>query len=255
MFKSLFQTITDLGHSGIFLLQSLCAIPSALLHPRLLIAQLYSVGNRSLIIVAVAGMFVGMVLALGSYNAMAQFNAEDSIGALVGIILVREIGPVLAALLFAGRAGSALAAELGLMRATEQIDALELMAVDPIKRLIAPRLLAGIIALPILAIVFEVMSLGVAGAHLIGVDLLGVDTNSYWTQMRAAVDVFDDTLFGLLKAGVFGVLVTWIAVYQGFHATPTAAGVSRATTKTVVISSLVILGSNYIMSALFFTSL
>lgn len=252
MQRVFYQPLLDLGQSGIFLLQTLWAIPQSLLRPRHLIAQLYFIGNRSMIIVAVAGMFVGMVLALGSYNAMAQFNAEDSIGALVGIILVREIGPVLAALLFAGRAGSALAAELGLMRATEQIDALELMAVDPIKRLIAPRLLAGIIALPILAIVFEVMSLGVAGAHLIGVDLLGVDTGSYWSQMRNAVDVFDDTLFGLLKAAVFGILVTWIAVYQGYHALPTAAGVGRATTKTVVISSLVVLGSNYIMSALFF---
>lgn len=252
MLNRLLHSLSRLGHSGIFLIRALLAIPGMLRRPSLLIAQIYSVGNRSLIIIAVAGMFVGMVLALGSYNALVQFNSEDSIGALVGIILVREIGPVLAALLFAGRAGSALAAELGLMRATEQIDALELMAVDPIKRLIAPRLLAGIIALPVLAIVFEVMSLGVAGAHLIGVDLLGVDTGSYWSQMRAVVDVFDDTLFGLFKALVFGVLVTWIAVYQGYHAAPTAEGVGRATTSTVVVSSLVVLGANYIMSALFF---
>lgn len=250
--NAVLQKLILLGDSGLFLGRALLAVPSLVFKPRLLIQQIYSVGNRSLIIIAVAGMFVGMVLALGSFNALVQFNSEDSIGALVGIILTREIGPVLTALLFAGRAGSALAAELGLMRATEQIDALELMAVDPIKRLIAPRLLAGIITLPILAIVFEVMSLGVSGAHLIGVDLLGVDTGSYWSQMRSAVDLFDDTLFGLFKALVFGVLVTWIAVYQGFHAEPTAAGVGRATTSTVVISSLVVLGANYIMSALLF---
>jgi len=242
----------ELGRSVVFFFQLLLSVPSVFRRPSLLIQQLYAVGNLSLIIIVVSGLFVGMVLGLQGYRTLVVYGAEESLGVFVGLTLVRELGPVVTGLLFAGRAGSALAAQIGLMRATEQIDALEVMAIDPIKRVLAPRFLAGLISMPLLAAIFSVMALGVAGAYAIGVELLGVDAGAYWSQMQASVNFSDDVMSGVIKTVVFGITITWIALYQGFHAAPTAEGVSRATTSTVVISSLAILGLNFILTAFLF---
>lgn len=243
--------LSGLGRAQFFLLQVLGAIPALLLRPRLIVQQLYYVGQLSMVIIVLAGSFVGMVLALQGYRTLIRFGAEESLGVFVALVIVRELGPVVTALLFAGRAGSALAAELGLMRATDQLSAMEMMAVDPIRRVVAPRFLAGVIAMPLLASVFAVMAIGIAGGHAIGVELLGVDAGSYWSQIRGSVGI-DDITDGLVKATVFGVAITWIAVYQGFNAEPTSEGVSRATTSTVVISSLSILALDFVLTAFMF---
>lgn len=247
--------LSGIGRSAIFLLQLIAAIPQALLRPRLVMQQIYSVGNLSLIIIVVSGLFVGMVLGLQGYRTLVVYGAEESLGIFVGLTLVREIGPVVTGLLFAGRAGSALAAEIGLMRATEQLDGLEMMAVDPVKRVLAPRFIAGLISMPALAAIFSVMAIGVFGAYLIGVEVLGVDAGAYWSQMQNAVDFYDDVLAGIIKTIVFGIAISWIALYCGYHAEPTSEGVGRATTATVVISSLVILGLNFMLTALLFGDL
>jgi phospholipid/cholesterol/gamma-HCH transport system permease protein len=243
--------LSGLGRAQFFLLQVLAAIPALLLRPRLIVQQLYHVGQLSMVIIVLAGSFVGMVLALQGYRTLIRFGAEESLGVFVALVIVRELGPVVTALLFAGRAGSALAAELGLMRATDQLSAMEMMAVDPIRRVVAPRFLAGLISMPLLASIFAVMSIGIAGGHAIGVELLGVDAGSYWSQIRGSVEI-DDITDGLIKAAVFGFAVTWIAVYQGFTADPTSEGVARATTSTVVISSLSILALDFILTAFMF---
>ncbi|HEX4871031.1 MAG TPA: lipid asymmetry maintenance ABC transporter permease subunit MlaE [Nevskiaceae bacterium] len=243
--------LAGLGRAQFFLVQLLFALPVSLLRPRLVIQQLYMVGALSLIIIVISGSFVGMVLALQAYHALVRFGAEDSLGVLNALVIVRELGPVVTALLFAGRAGSSLAAELGLMRATDQLSAMEMMAVDPVQRVAAPRFLAAVIAMPLLAAIFAVMAIGVAGGHAIGVELLGVDAGSYWGQIRASV-VLEDIRNSLIKSTVFGVAVAWIAVYQGFHAAPTSEGVSRATTSTVVMSSLAILALDFILTAFMF---
>lgn len=243
--------LSGLGRAQFFLLQVLAGLPTLLLRPRLIVQQLYYVGQLSMVIIVLAGSFVGMVLALQGYRTLIRFGAEESLGVFVALVIVRELGPVVTALLFAGRAGSALAAELGLMRATDQLSAMEMMAVDPVRRVVAPRFLAGIIAMPLLASVFAVMAIGVAGGHAIGVELLGVDAGSYWSQIRSSVEL-DDIRDGLVKAFVFGVAISWIAVYQGFHAEPTSEGVARATTSTVVISSLSILALDFVLTAFMF---
>ncbi len=243
--------LSGLGRAQFFLLQVLGSIPALLLRPRLIVQQLYYVGQLSMVIIVLAGSFVGMVLALQGYRTLIRFGAEESLGVFVALVIVRELGPVVTALLFAGRAGSALAAELGLMRATDQLSAMEMMAVDPIRRVVAPRFLAGVIAMPLLASIFAVMAIGIAGGHAIGVELLGVDAGSYWSQIRGSVGM-DDITDGLVKATVFGIAVTWIAVYQGFNAEPTSEGVSRATTSTVVISSLSILALDFVLTAFMF---
>lgn len=243
--------LSGLGRAQFFLLQVLGSIPALLLRPRLIVQQLYYVGQLSMVIIVLAGSFVGMVLALQGYRTLIRFGAEESLGVFVALVIVRELGPVVTALLFAGRAGSALAAELGLMRATDQLSAMEMMAVDPIRRVVAPRFLAGVIAMPLLASIFAVMAIGIAGGHAIGVELLGVDAGSYWSQIRGSVGI-DDITDGLVKATVFGIAVTWIAVYQGFNAEPTSEGVSRATTSTVVISSLSILALDFVLTAFMF---
>jgi phospholipid/cholesterol/gamma-HCH transport system permease protein len=191
-----------------------------------------------------------MVLALQGYNTLVKFGAEESLGLLVSLSLVRELGPVVTALLFAGRAGSALTAEIGLMKATEQLAGMEMMAVNPVTRVIAPRFLAGVIAMPLLAAMFS--AVGVLGGHLVGVGLLGVDSGAYWSQMQGGVDVYDDVLNGVIKSAVFGVGVSWIAVFEGYDAVPTSEGVSRATNRTVVYSSLVVLGLDFVLTALMF---
>jgi phospholipid/cholesterol/gamma-HCH transport system permease protein len=214
----------------------------------LVIQQVFAVGVLTLLIILVSGLFVGMVLGLQGYNTLVRFGAEDSLGLLVALSLVRELGPVVTALLFAGRAGSALTAEIGLMKATEQLAGMEMMAVNPVTRVIAPRFIAGIIAMPLLAAMFS--AIGVMGGQVVGVGLLGVDSGAFWSQMQNGVDFHDDILNGVIKSAVFGVVVSWIAVFEGYDAVPTSEGVSRATNRTVVYSSLAVLGLDFIMTAL-----
>jgi phospholipid/cholesterol/gamma-HCH transport system permease protein len=239
-----------LGRGHILFYYILTGIPSVLVRPRLLLQQLFSVGVLSLLIILVSGFFVGMVLGLQGYNTLVDFGAEESLGTVVALTLVRELGPVVTALLFAGRAGSALTAEIGLMKATEQLSGMEMMAVDPIKRVMAPRFLAGFISMPLLAAIFS--AVGVIGGYFVGVGLLGVDEGAYWSQMQAKVDLHDDIYNGVIKSLVFGVVVTWIAIFEGNDAVPTSEGVSRATTRTVVHSSLAVLGLDFILTALMF---
>ncbi|MDA3920648.1 MAG: lipid asymmetry maintenance ABC transporter permease subunit MlaE [Salinisphaera sp.] len=243
----------ELGRSTLFLLRILANLPRLFLKPRLVVEQIYSVGVLSLLIVVVAGLFVGMVLALSGYRALADFGAENALGTSVALVVVRELGPVITGLLFAGRAGSALAAEIGLMKATDQLAGMEMMAVDPIKRIIAPRFLAGLIAMPLLTSIFCVMAIGAGGGYFIGVDVLGVDAAAYWNGIQSNIEFSRDILNIFLKSGVFGAIITWVAVYQGYHAPPTSEGVSRATTNTVVIASLAILGANLMLTAVLFS--
>ena len=239
-----------LGRGHILFASILAGLPS--LFPRfgLVIKQTYAVGVLSLVIIVVSGLFVGMVLGLQGYNTLVDFGAEESLGVVVALSLVRELGPVVTALLFAGRAGSALTAEIGLMKATEQLSAMEMMAVDPVRRVLAPRFLAGFISMPLLAAIFS--AVGILGGYFVGVGLLGVDDGAYWSQMQDKVDMYDDINNGIIKSFVFGVVVTWIAIFEGNDAVPTSEGVSRATTRTVVHSALAVLGLDFILTALMF---
>ena len=239
-----------LGRGHLFFMQVLAGLPSLFMRPYLVIAQIYSVGVLSLTIILVSGLFVGMVLGLQGYNTLVNFGATESLGVVVSLSLVRELGPVLTSLLFAGRAGSALTAEIGLMKATEQLSGMEMMAVNPLKRVVAPRFLAGVISLPILAAIFS--AVGIIGGYLVVVELLGVDSGAYWGQMQDKTDFFDDIVNGVIKSLVFGIVVTWIAVFEGYNCTPTSEGVSRATTRTVVHSSLATLGLDFVLTALMF---
>ncbi|MEJ2655000.1 MAG: lipid asymmetry maintenance ABC transporter permease subunit MlaE [Acidihalobacter sp.] len=240
-----------LGRGGIFFVRVLAALGMSLRRPGLVVRELYSVGVLSLLIVAVSGLFVGMVLGLQGYTTLVKFNAVSSLGVVVALALVRELGPVLTALLFAGRAGSALTAEIGLMKATEQLSAMEMMAVDPFRRVIGPRFLAAFIAVPLLAAIFN--AVGVFGGYLVGVKMLGVDDGTFWSAMQSSVSLQDDVLNGVIKSVVFGLVAAWIAVFEGYDAVPTAAGVSRATTRTVVNTSLAVLGLDFVMTALMFS--
>jgi phospholipid/cholesterol/gamma-HCH transport system permease protein len=213
--------------------------------------EIYFAGVLSLIIILVSGMFVGMVLALQGYETLQRYGSSEALGILVALSLVRELGPVVAGLLFASRAGSAITAEIGLMKATEQLSAMEMMAVDPVARVVAPRFWGGVISMPLLAALFSAM--GIFGGYLVGVVLIGVDEGAFWSQMQAAVDVRNDILNGVIKSIVFGVAVTLIAVFEGYDAPPTAEGVSGATTRTVVTSSLAILALDFVLTALMFT--
>ena len=244
------QRLERLGRSHLFILRVAVGLPELLARPGLVVQQIFAIGVLSLPIILVAGLFVGMVLALQLYNTMVNFGAEQSLGPVVALSLVRELGPVVTALLFAGRAGSALAAEIGLMKATEQLSSMEMMAVDPLRRIIAPRLAGGILAMPLLAAMFS--AIGISGGFVVATGLLGVDSNAYWSQMQANVDLFDDVMNGVIKSVVFGMVVTWIAVFEGFDAIPTSEGVARATTRTVVNSSLAVLGLDFILTALMF---
>jgi len=216
----------------------------------LTIREIYFAGVLSLVIILVSGLFVGMVLGLQGYDTLVRYGSSEALGVLVSLSLIRELGPVVAGLLFASRAGSAITAEIGLMKATEQLAAMEMMAVDPIARVVAPRFWAGVISMPLLAALFSAM--GVFGGYLVGVKMIGVDEGAFWSQMQAAVDLQEDVLNGVLKSFVFGIAITWIAVFEGYDAPPTAEGVSRATTRTVVTSSLAVLGLDFIMTALMF---
>lgn len=244
------SSFEKLGRGSFFLLHTLAGILSVLPRPRLLIKQLYSVGVLSFLIITISGLFVGMVLGLQGFYILSDFGAEETLGVMVAASLVRELGPVVAALLFAGRAGSALTAEIGLMKATEQLSGMEMMAIDPIKRIIAPRFLAGFLAMPLLAALFS--SIGVLGGHMVGVGMLGIDDGSYWSQMQANLDFQDDILNGIIKSIIFGFAVSWIALFEGYDAIPTSEGVSRATTRTVVNSAFTILGLDFILTALMF---
>ncbi|MDR9426020.1 MAG: lipid asymmetry maintenance ABC transporter permease subunit MlaE [Marinobacter sp.] len=242
--------IASLGRSGRFLAGVLAGIPRPVSGFPLLVQQLYSVGVLSLPIVLVSGLFIGMVLALQGYTILSDFGSEAAIGQMIALTLVRELGPVVTALLFAGRAGSALTAEIGLMKATEQLSSMEMMGVDPLRRVIAPRLWAGFIAMPVLAVIFTVV--GIWGGMLVGVEWLGVFDGAYWGNMQSAVNFVDDVLNGVIKSVVFGFVCAWIAVYQGYDCVPTSAGISSATTKTVVYSSLAVLGLDFALTAVMF---
>lgn len=249
--RSGIESFARLGRGGMFFLSLLAALPAVLPRFGLVIAQIHSVGVLSLPIIVVSGTFIGMVLGLQGYNVLVGFGAEESLGVMVAKSLVRELGPVVAALLYAGRAGSALTAEIGLMKATEQLSSMEMMAVDPMRRIMAPRFLAGIIGMPILACIFT--AIGVLGGYVVGVGLLGVDDGAFWSQMQAAVELREDIVNGvLIKSLVFGVVANWIAVFQGYDAVPTSEGVSRATTRTVVNTSLAVLGLDFVLTALMF---
>lgn len=244
------NSVIRLGRASLFLLSTLRGIKGILLRPALITRQLFAVGVLTILIILVSGLFVGMVLGLQGYNTLIDFGAESSLGLVVALSLTRELGPVLSALLFAGRAGSALTAEIGLMKATEQLAAMEMMAVDPVTRIVAPRFVAGLIAMPLLAAIFT--AVGVLGGDLVGVGLLGVDSGVYWSAMQQGVDVYDDVLTGMVKSVVFGFVVTWIALFEGYYSEPTSEGVSRATTRTVVNASLAVLGLDFILTSLMF---
>ncbi|CAJ2377416.1 MAG: lipid asymmetry maintenance ABC transporter permease subunit MlaE [Gammaproteobacteria bacterium] len=245
--------IARLGSAFLFLLRALLGAARALPRFSLIIEQLYALGVLTLLIIMVSGLFVGMVLGLQGYYQLVNFSAESSLGLVVALFLVRELGPVLGALLFAGRAGSALTAEIGLMKATEQLAAMEMMAVDPMARVIGPRFVAGLIAMPLLAAILS--AVGVLGGYLIGHGQFGVDPGVYWSSMQNGVDLVDDVLNGVIKSVVFGFIITWLALFEGYDAVPTSEGVSRATTRTVVSSSLAVLGGDYILTALMFGGL
>ena len=231
---------------GVLLAQS----GQSLLRFRLVVREIYFAGVMSLVIIVVSGLFVGMVLGLQGYTTLARFGSADALGALVALSLLRELGPVLAALLFASRSGSAITAEIGLMKTTEQLDAMAVMAVNPIARVVAPRFWAGVLSMPILAAIFNVT--GIFGGYFVGVSMIGLDEGTFWSQMQNAVDFHEDVLNGMIKSAVFGFAVSLIAVFEGFDARPTAEGVSSATTRTVVTSALVILALDFVLTAFMF---
>ncbi|WP_080521732.1 lipid asymmetry maintenance ABC transporter permease subunit MlaE [Methyloprofundus sedimenti] len=254
----LFQTIghsslkflAKLGRSSLFLFSISTGLAYTLSRPNLLIKQLYSIGVLTFWLIAVSGLFVGMVLGLQGVYTLSTYGAESSLGIMVAASLVRELGPVVSALLFAGRAGSALTAEVGLMKATEQLSAMEMMAIDPLKYIIAPRFFAGFISLPLLAALFS--AVGVLGGYLAGVELLNVDAGAYWSQMQSVIDFHDDIINGIIKSIIFAWLVSWIALFEGYDALPTSAGISRATTRTVVNSAFAILLFDFLLTALMY---
>ena len=242
------ELVRKTGVTGLFFARLLAACIPALARPKLIIAQIYNAGARSLIIIMLSGLFTGMVLGLQGYDLLNRFGATEALGTAAAMALLKELGPVLTALLFAGRAGTALTSEIGLMRATDQLTAMEVMAVDPMRYVAAPRFLGGLIAVPLLTAVFN--AIGLYGAQLIGVQLLGVDHGTFWSQTQSAVALKDVTE-GIVKSVVFGAVVSLIAVNEGYHAAPTAEGVGLATTRTVVASSVMTLLLDYVLTAAF----
>jgi phospholipid/cholesterol/gamma-HCH transport system permease protein len=241
-------SMQTLGHSGRFLLRVLIRKPDMFRLWPALVAQLYFVGVLSCLIIIVSGLFIGMVVGLQGYNTLQKFGASSQLGQLLALSVSRELGPVISALLFAGRAGSALTAEIGLMKATEQLSSMDMMGVDPLGRIIYPRFLAGVIALPLLSLIFSAVA--IYGGYFIGVEWLGVDAGSFWSNMQASVNFHADVLSGIIKSIVFAFVVIWIAVFQGFTCTPTAEGISQATTRTVVYASLAVLGFDFLLTAM-----
>jgi len=242
------EGVRRLGAVTIFLVRLLLECVPALGRPRLLVHQIYNAGARSLIIIMLSGLFVGMVLGLQAFNLLQRFGSEEALGTAAALGLLKELSPVITALLFAGRAGTALTSEIGLMRATDQLTAMEVMAVDPLRHVAAPRFLGGVVAMPLLAVIFSVI--GLYGAQLVGVQLMGVDQGVFWSQMQGSVGLHDVTE-GVVKSLVFGVACSLIAVHEGYHAEPTAAGVGLATTRTVVASSVITLLLDYVLTAAF----
>jgi len=248
--RSGIDVVQNAGHTSLFLFYSLVGKPDFRYGAQRLIQQLYFVGVLSVLIISVSGLFIGMVLGLQGYTTLVKFGAEQALGQLIALSLVRELGPVVGALLFAGRAGSALTAEIGLMKISEQLSSMEMMGVDPLRRIIAPRFWAGQIAMPILSLIFTCVAIW--GGYMVGVQWLGVDEGAFWSNMQASVDFDGDVVNGIIKSIVFGTVVTWIAVYQGVECAPTAEGIGTATTRTVVYSSLAILGLDFFLTAVMF---
>ncbi|PXX42057.1 lipid asymmetry maintenance ABC transporter permease subunit MlaE [Undibacterium pigrum] len=244
------STMADVGYAARSFFSILANCLGLWRRPRLVTDQIHFIGNYSMVIIAVSGLFVGFVLAYQGYYTLNRYGSEEALGLLVALSLVRELGPVVTALLFAGRAGTSLTAEIGLMKAGEQLAAMEMMAVNPIQRVLAPRFLAGIIAMPILTSIFNAM--GIIGGYVVGVKLIGVDNGAFWSQMQAGVEVFQDIGNGVVKSIVFGFAVSFVALFQGYEAQPTPEGVARATTRTVVISSLLVLWLDFLLTAWMF---
>ena len=244
------NAVWRLGYASRFFVLVLARSGTSFRRFRLVMKEIYFAGVLSLIIIIVSGLFVGMVLALQGYETLQKYGSAEAVGTLVALSLTRELGPVVSALLFASRAGSAMTAEIGLMKATEQISAMEMMAVDPIARVVGPRFWGGLISMPLLAAMFS--AVGIFGGYLIAVVLIGVDHGAFWSQMESAVDLRFDIVNGVIKSVVFGIAVTAIALFEGYDAPPTAEGVSHATTRTVVTSSLAILGLDFILTAFMF---
>jgi phospholipid/cholesterol/gamma-HCH transport system permease protein len=240
--------VSKIGRAGTLLGQTLWRRPQPIKSFPLLLKQLYSVGVLSLLIIIVSGLFVGMVIALQGYNTLVKFGAESELGTVLALTIMRELGPVMTALLFAGRAGSALTAEIGLMKATEQLSSMEVIGVDPIGRVVSPRFWAGVISMPLLTLIFNAAA--ILGGAALSISWLHIDAGNFWSSMQAMVNFHQDFLNGILKSAVFGVAITWIAIYQGMDSEPTAEGMGRATTRTVVYSSLVILGLDFILTSM-----
>ncbi len=241
-----------LGHAAFFLADLLKYVPSSLRRFYLVVAQVHAIGNYSVVIIAASGLAVGFVLGLQGYYTLSRYGASESLGLLVALSLVRELGPVVTALLFAGRAGTSLTAEIGLMKAGEQLAAMELMAIDPRQRVLTPRLLGGIIAMPLLAAMFS--AVGIFGGYVVGVLMIGIDPGQFWSQMQGGVDVWDDVGNGIIKSLVFGVTCTFVALLEGYEAKATPEGVAQATTRTVVISSLAVLLLDFVLTAVMFST-
>ena len=248
--RSVLGSFGTIGYATRMFLRLVVEFFPLMRRPRLVTKQIHFVGNYSLLIIAVSGLFVGFVLGLQGYLTLNRYGSEQALGLLVALSLVRELGPVVTALLFAGRAGTSLTAEIGLMKAGEQLTAMEMMAVDPLKVVVAPRFWAGIIAMPVLAAIFS--AVGIFGGYVVGVLMIGVDSGAFWSQMQGGIDVWSDVGNGVVKSLVFGFAVTFIALFQGYEAQPTPEGVSRATTKTVVYGSLAVLGLDFLLTALMF---
>jgi phospholipid/cholesterol/gamma-HCH transport system permease protein len=243
--------LADLGYGARLLGRLLASLGTVLRRPSLLRDQIHFMGNYSLAIIAVSGIFVGFVLGLQGYYTLQRYGSSEALGLLVALSLVRELGPVITALLFAGRAGTSLTAEIGLMKAGEQLSAMEMMAVDPVRRILAPRFWGAVVAMPLLAAVFS--AVGVIGGYVVGVLMIGIDAGSFWSQMQGGVDVWQDVGNGVLKSVVFGFAVSFIALLQGYEAQPTPEGVAHATTRTVVVASLTVLGLDFVLTALMFS--
>lgn len=246
------NVLRSFGHAAFFFVELMRAMPEALRRFGLVVVQIHAIGNLSLIIILASGLAVGFVLALQLYYTLTTYGATESLGLIVNLSLVRELGPVVAGLLFAGRAGTSLTAEIGLMKAGEQLAAMEMMAIDPKARVLAPRFLAGVISMPILAILFS--AIGILGAYVVAVLLIGVDAGNFWSIQQAKVDVWRDVGNGLVKSFVFGVICTFVALYQGYETEATPEGVAYATTRTVVIASLAVLGMDFILTALMYST-
>jgi phospholipid/cholesterol/gamma-HCH transport system permease protein len=240
------------GHGALFFLELLRALPGSVRRFGLVVAQIHAIGNRSLVIIVASGLSVGFVLALQMYYALTTYGAAESLGLIVNLALVRELGPVVTALLFAGRAGTSLTAEIGLMKAGEQIAAMELMAIDPKARVLAPRFLGGILSMPLLAALFS--TVGILGAYVVAVLLIGIDSGNFWSIQQNGVDVWRDVGNGVVKSAVFGVICTAVALYQGYETEATPEGVAYATTRTVVTASLGVLAMDFILTALMFST-